>query len=52
MITTWSLGCMCELHPPYMPLNKWNHGFAIVDLDDNGTDFEVRNKRILKGKVL
>jgi hypothetical protein len=35
-----------------MPLNKWNHGFAIVDLDDNGTDFEVRNKRILKGKVL
>jgi len=52
MITTWSLGCMCELHPPYMPLNKWNHGFAMVDLDDNGTDFEVRNKRILKGKVL
>lgn len=52
MVTTWSLGCMSELHPMYMPLNKWNHGFAIVDLDDNGEDFEFRNKRIFKGKVL
>jgi predicted phosphodiesterase len=52
MITTWSTGSMCELHPPYMPLNKWNHGFAMVELDSNGIDFEVRNKRILKGKVL
>jgi hypothetical protein len=52
MITTWSLGCLCELHPAYMPLNKWNHGFAIVDLDENGRDYEVRNKRIYKGKVL
>ena len=52
MITTWSLGCMSELHPAYMPLNKWNHGFAIVELSDNGKDYEFRNKRILKGKVL
>lgn len=52
MVTTWSLGCLCELHPAYMPLNKWNHGFAIVDLDENGEDFEFRNKRIFNGKVL
>lgn len=52
MITTWSLGCMSELHPAYMPLNKWNHGFAMVDLDSNGVDYEFRNKRVLKGKVL
>jgi predicted phosphodiesterase len=52
IITTWSLGCMSELHPAYMPLNKWNHGFAIVDLGSNGEDFEFRNKRINKGKVL
>lgn len=50
--TTWSLGCMSELHPAYLPLNKWNHGFAIVDLDTNGVDYEFRNKRIFKGKVL
>lgn len=52
MVTTWSIGCMSELHPAYMPLNKWNHGFAIVDLSDNGEDYEFRNKRIHKGKVL
>ena len=50
MLTTWSLGCLSELHPAYMPLNKWNHGFAIVDVD--GKEFQFRNKRIFKGKVL
>lgn len=48
--TTWSVGCLCELHPNYAPLNKWNHGFAIIDID--GQNFEVRNKRIYKGVVL
>lgn len=52
MVTTWSLGCMSELHPEYMPLNKWNHGFAEVDLDSNGEDFEFTNKRIFKGKIV
>ena len=48
--TTWSLGCLCELHPAYLPINKWNHGFALVDID--GQNFDVRNKRIHKGKIL
>jgi len=52
IVTTWSLGCLCELNPAYMPLNKWNHGFAIVDLSDNGKEFHVRNFRIHKGKIL
>ena len=50
MITTWSIGCLSELHPAYMPLNKWNHGFAIIDMD--GEKYEFRNKRIYKGEVL
>ena len=50
LTTTWSIGCLCELHPAYLPINKWNHGFAIVDID--GQNFEVRNKRIHKGKIL
>ncbi len=50
MITTWSIGCLSELHPAYMPLNKWNHGFAIIDTD--GKNYEFRNKRIYKGEVL
>lgn len=48
--TTWSTGCLCELHPAYLPINKWNHGFCIVDID--GEDFQVHNKRIYKGEVL
>jgi predicted phosphodiesterase len=48
--TTWSLGCLCELHPAYLPINKWNWGMALIDID--GQNFEVRNKRIHNGKVL
>jgi predicted phosphodiesterase len=48
--TTFSLGCLCELSPSYLPINKWNHGFAIVDID--GQEFNVRNKRIHKGEIL
>jgi predicted phosphodiesterase len=51
MVTTFSIGCLSELHPQYMPLNKWNNGFAIVDLDSNGRNYEFRNKRILNGNV-
>jgi predicted phosphodiesterase len=49
--TTWSVGCLCGLQPQYAPYNSWNHGFALVDLDTNKKDFEVRNKRIYQGKV-
>jgi len=48
--TTWGCGCLCELHPDYSPINKWNHGFVIIDKTENG--FEVMNKRIYDGRVL
>lgn len=51
MVTTWSVGCLSELHPQYMPINSWNHGFCMIDLSGS-KDFEVRNKRIWKGKVV
>ena len=50
-IGTYSIGCLSELYPDYMPFNKWNHGFAEIDLDDNGQDYEFRNYRIKNGKV-
>lgn len=50
--TTWSIGCLSELHPAYMPLNKWNWGCAMVELDSNGRDYQFFNKRIFKGKIL
>lgn len=48
--TTFSVGCLSELHPMYLPINNWNHGMAIVELD--GEDFHVRNYRIYNGKIL
>ncbi len=51
IITTWSVGCLSELHPQYMPINSWNHGFCLIDKHST-KEFEVRNKRIWKGKVL
>ena len=51
IVTTWSVGCLSELHPQYMPINSWNHGFIVIDLHGN-KDFEVRNKRIWKGQIL
>jgi len=50
VVTCWSTGCLCELSPPYRPLNKWNHGFAHVKIHPDG-DFDVYNKRVIKGKV-
>jgi hypothetical protein len=48
----FSIGCLCQLTPKYRPFayTKWNHGFAIVEIDGDGS-FEVNNYRIIKGKV-
>lgn len=51
MITTWSLGCLCDLHPEYARFNKWNHGAATVELTKEG-DFSVHNFRIHEGRKL
>jgi len=45
----WSLGCLCELSPEYAPVNKWNHGFALVDVS---TEFHVENLRIINGRAM
>ena len=44
----WSMGCLCELEPAYMPLAylRWNLGATIVTLEDDG-DFQVDNFMIL-----
>ena len=47
---TWSVGALCDLHPEYLPMNKWNHGFAIIEKSTKG-NFRVYNKKIIKGEV-
>lgn len=53
MLTTWSFGCLCDLHPDYNPFgNDWNWGFGIINIEKDG-NFEVINRRILSnGKVV
>lgn len=50
MITTWSTGCLSELKPKWLPVNRWNHGAAIIHVNEDDT-FEVNNFRIIDGKV-
>jgi predicted phosphodiesterase len=47
----WSVGTLGKLVEPFQPINDWNHGFAYVDVFDNGM-FEVHNKIILEGRVI
>jgi len=50
VIGAWSVGCLCDLHPKYRPINKWNHGFAWVERFEDNT-FEVHNMKIIDGKI-
>jgi predicted phosphodiesterase len=50
VVSTWSTGCLCDLHPRWLPHNDWNHGFASIELG-KGTGFHVENNRIVGGKV-
>ena len=50
VISAWSTGCLSELHPAYSRINKWNLGFAWVDVNKDGT-FEVNNMAIINGVV-
>ena len=48
-VSCWSLGCLCDLRPEYLPINKWNHGFA--EIQRNGDKFRLTNHRIIDGKI-
>lgn len=49
IVTCWSSGCLCDLHPEYSTFNRWNHGFGIIET--KGKFWQVKNKSIIKGKV-
>jgi predicted phosphodiesterase len=50
IVTCWSVGCLSELSPEYAPYNKWNLGFAFIEV--NGDQFKVNNFRISNGRIL
>ena len=49
LMSWWSIGCLCDLHPYYASVNKWNHGFAIMNVNDQ--EFEMNNMKIHKGTI-
>ena len=49
-IACWSTGCLCDLHPKYAVLNRWNLGFATALIDKKGA-FSINNQRIIGGQV-
>jgi predicted phosphodiesterase len=49
--STFSLGCLCHLSPEYLPMNAWNHGFAIAEIVGENGEFELHNKKVIKGRV-
>ena len=49
IISCWTLGCLCDLRPDYLPMNEWNHGFCMIYQDSGG--FSLENYKIIKGKV-
>jgi len=49
LMSWYSLGCMCGLHPEFALINKWNHGFSYIATQ--GKEFEFENMKIYKGVV-
>lgn len=50
VVSTWSTGCLCELHPAYNKYANWNVGFAFVIVDKEGA-FRVNNLTIINGEI-
>lgn len=51
IIGAYATGCLCNLTPDWIPNNQWNHGFALLEMKENG-HFRVDNKKIHKGELL
>jgi len=43
----WSTGGLCDLRPEYCRVNRWNHGFAVVEIQSDRQTFDVFNFRIM-----
>jgi len=50
VITCWSIGCLCNVHPKYMPLNEWQQGFGYLEILDD-KNFVFHNKTIIGDRI-
>ena len=49
-LSCWTVGCLCDISPEWKTISYWNHGCAIVRVDQETKDFKVENIRIVDGK--
>ena len=50
VIVSVTLGCLCDLHPRYNPMNSWTQGFAVTEREADG-NFMIDNRVIIDGKA-
>jgi predicted phosphodiesterase len=52
LVTTYSVGCLCDLNPKYIPFGHtiWNVGFAYIEMKDGKA--KVHNYRIHNNNIL
>ena len=51
VISVNSVGCLCDLNPLYMPINKHNLGFAYCEINIKTGEYHLENLKIIKGKI-
>lgn len=51
VISVNSTGCLCDLNPLYMPINRHNLGFAYCDLYLKTGHYKLENLKIIKGEI-
>lgn len=51
-VACWSVGALCQLHPEYAPINRWNLGFAMIDKEADSVYSAVHNHKIIGGEVV
>ena len=51
-IGCWSMGCLSDLNPEYMPFNNWSQGFGYGEILDDLGHFRFQNKMIENYKVV
>lgn len=51
LINVHSQGCLCDMQPMFMPINKWNLGFSYVELNIKTDEYFLDNKKIVNNKI-
>ena len=51
IISVHSVGCLCGKTPYFMPINRWNTGFAYCELEIKTGNYTFYNLKIINGKI-